>query len=82
MMGKSQQVEPKLFYHGLSLESRIPQDHILRKVKRLIDFNFIRSRVEHLYGVNGHVSLDPAVILKLMFVSIYYNIKSRPKVFN
>jgi len=76
MMGKSQHVEPKLFYHGLSLESRIPQEHILRKVKQLIDFNFIRSRVEHLYGVNGHVSLDPAVILKLMFISIYYNVKS------
>ena len=76
MMGTSQHVEPKLFYHGLSLESRIPQDHILRKVKRLIDFTFIRSRVEHLYGVNGHMSLDPAVILKMMFVSIYYNIKS------
>jgi transposase len=76
MMGKSPQVAPKLFYHGLSLESRIPHDHTLRKIKRLIDFNFIRSQVEHLYGVNGHVSLDPAVILKLMFISIYYNIKS------
>ena len=76
MMGTSQHVEPKLFYHGLSLESRIPQDHILRKVKRLIDFTFIRSRVEHLYGINGHESLDPVVILKLMFVSIYYTIKS------
>jgi len=76
MMGKSQQVEPKLFYHGLSLEDRIPQGHILRKVKKVIDFNFIRSQVEHLYGINGHKSLDPAVILKLMFLSIYYNVKS------
>jgi transposase len=76
MMGKSQHVEPKLFYHGLSLESRIPEDHILRKVKKHIDFNFIRSHVEHLYGINGHKSLDPAVILKLMFISIYYNVKS------
>jgi transposase len=76
MMGKSQQVEPKLFYHDFSLESRIPQDHVLRKIKRLIDFTFIRSQVEYLYGVNGHASVDPAVILKLLFISIYYNIKS------
>jgi transposase len=76
MMGKSQQVEPKLFYHGFSLESRVPKEHILQKVKQLVDFNFIRSQVEHLYGANGHVSIDPAVILKLMFISIYYNIKS------
>ena len=76
MMGKSQQLEPKLFYHELSLERRIPQNHILRKIKQLIDFTFIRSRVEPLYGVNGHKSIDPAVILKLMFISFYYNVKS------
>jgi len=76
MMGKSQQLEAKLFYHGLSIERRIPQDHVLRKIKQHIDFNFIRSRVEHLYGNNGHVSVDPAVVLKLIFLSFYYNVKS------
>jgi transposase len=76
MMGKSQQVKPKLFYHSFSIESRVPKEHVLRKVKQLVDFDFIRSQVEHLYGANGHVSIDPAVILKLMFISIYYNIKS------
>lgn len=76
MMGKFKQAEPKLFYHGFSLESRVPADHILRKVRQLVDFSFVRSQVEHLYGTNGHVSLDPAVILKLMFLLIYYNVKS------
>lgn len=76
MMGKSQQVEGKLFYHGFSLERRLPGDHVLRKVKQLVDFNFIRSRVEHLYGIKGHVSVDPAVIIKLMFLLFYYDIKS------
>jgi transposase len=76
MMGKSKHVEPKLFYHGFSLESRVPADHILRKVGQLVDFSFVRSQVEYLYGANGHVSLDPAVILKLMFLLLYYNVKS------
>jgi len=76
MMGKLNQLEPKLFYHGVSLDRRMPQDHPLRKIEQLIDFNFIRSKVADLYGTRGNESVDPAVILKLMFLLFYENIKS------
>ena len=76
MMGKPNKVEPKLFYHGLSLERRIGQDHPLRKVKKLIDFTFVRKEVECLYGKNGNESADPAVVMKLMFLLFYEDIKS------
>jgi hypothetical protein len=79
MMGKSQKTEPKLFYQGISLERRLPVDHPLRRISKLIDFTFVRSRVEELYGVNGNVSVDPAVILKLMFLLIYEDVKSDSK---
>ena len=76
MLGKSNQLESKLFYHGLSLERRMPQEHPLRKIKQLVDFKFIRSKVADLYGKNGNESADPTVILKLMFLLFYENIKS------
>jgi len=76
MMGKQQQTEPKLFYHGVSLNRRVPQDHPLRKIDQLVDFNFIRSKVAHLYGDVGNPSVDPAVILKLMFLAYYENVNS------
>ena len=76
MMGKPNQLEPKLFYHGLSLDRRMPQDHPLRKIRQLVDFGFIRSQVADLYGTVGNESVDPAVILKLMFLLFYENIKS------
>ena len=76
MMGKPNKVEPKLFYHGLSLDRRIPQDHPLRKVKKFIDFTFVRADVEGLYGKNGNESIDPAIILKLIFLLFYENVKS------
>lgn len=76
MMGKAQNLEPKLFYHSISLESRLPQQHPLRNIKQLVEFNFVRSRVADLYGKNGNLSVDPAVILKLMFLLFYENIKS------
>lgn len=76
MMGKPNQLEPKLFYHNISLEQRVPQDHPLRTIARRVDFTFIRSHVADLYGTRGNVSVDPAVILKLMFLLFYENIKS------
>jgi len=76
MMGKPNQLEPKLFYHGVSLERRMPNDDPLRKIKQLVDFDFIRSQVADSYGINGNQSVDPAVILKLMFLLFYENVKS------
>ena len=76
MMGNQKQFEPKLFYHGVSLNRRIPEDHPLRKINQLIDFNFIRSKVANLYGDVGNPSVDPAVILKLMFLTYYENVTS------
>ena len=76
MMGKSQSSQPKLFYHEFSLENRLPQEHVLRKVKRLVNFDFVRSQVTDLYGANGNRSVDPAVILKLMFLLFFEDIKS------
>ncbi|MBN2455813.1 MAG: transposase, partial [Sedimentisphaerales bacterium] len=52
------------------------QDHPLRKIEQLVDFNFIRSKVANRYGRRGNESVDPAVILKLMFLLFYENIKS------
>ena len=76
MLGKPKKTEPKLFYHGVSLERRMSSEHPLRKIKQLVDFDFIRSQVAELYGTNGNQSVDPAVILKLMFLLFYENIKS------
>lgn len=76
MMGKQKHTEPKLFYHGVSLDRRIDDNHPLRKIDSLVDFNFIRSKVENLYGKVGNPSVDPAVILRLMFLAFYENVKS------
>jgi len=76
MIGQKQQTEPKLFYHGISLDRRIDQDHPLRKIKNTIDFNFVRQQVAPLYGKTGNPSVDPVVILKLIFLLFYENIKS------
>ena len=77
MMGqqaKGQQL--KMFYQGLSLERRVRSDHPLRQVKKLVDFDFIYQEVKPCYGVNGNVSVPPPVILKLMLLLVFYNVRS------
>ncbi len=51
-------------------------DHPLRQVKKLVDFDFIYQEVASCYGVNGNVSVPPPVILKLMLLLVFYNVRS------
>jgi transposase len=76
MMGVQDPEQDKLFYSQFSLEKRVRQNHPLRKVDLMIDFDFVYAEVKHLYGLNGNVSVPPPIILKLMFLLIVYNVSS------
>jgi transposase len=51
MMGYQSDLEPKLFYHRINLDQRVPQNHILRKLERQIDFDFFYGQVKDLTPV-------------------------------
>jgi transposase len=76
MMGPAQRADEKLFYVGISIDQRVPSDHPLRQVAAAIDFDFVRGEVADLYGIRGNPSVDPAVLLKLMFLLYYENVRS------
>ena len=76
MMGYQPGFQPKLFYHQINLEQRVPQDHLLRKIQEKIDFDFIYVEVKDTYGDNGNVSIPPPVILKMMLLLVLYNVRS------
>ena len=76
MMGKQSGNQQKLFYYDISLEQRVPQNHILRKIKKAIDFDFIYKEARDYYGYNGNVSVPPPVILKLLLLLVLYNVRS------
>jgi transposase len=41
-----------------------------------IDFDFIYNEVKDKYGINGNESAAPPVILKMMLLLIFYNVRS------
>ena len=76
MMGCQQRVQKKLFYTKFNLDQRVPKNHVLRKVAKYIDFDFIYKEVKDKYGSNGNVSVPPPVILKMMLLLVFYNVRS------
>jgi len=75
MMGQ-QKSEPQLFNYALNLEKRVRANHPLRQIKAAIDFAFVRQEVAHCYGKKGNESVAPEVILKMMFLLFFDDIKS------
>jgi transposase len=76
MMGREDPPQPSLFYTSFNLDKRIRPNHPLRQVAKAIDFGFVSDEVEHLYGINGNVSVPPPVILKLLVLLMLYNVRS------
>jgi len=76
MMGKQQQPQNSLFYIGINIDNRVRENHPLRRVREYIDFDFAYSEVKDCYGNNGNVSVPPPIILKLMLLLVFYNVRS------
>jgi transposase len=75
MMG-IQQGQKELFNYQVDLDRRVRSDHPLRSIREQIDFTFVRDEVKDCYGYNGNESVDPAVIMKMVFLLFYEDVAS------
>lgn len=61
----------------LCMDELVPQDHLLRKIDKAIDWNFIYELVEEKYSPDqGRPSIDPVMLIKLPFIQYLYGIRS------
>ena len=67
MMG-IHQPQKELFSYEVDLDRRVRADHPLRRLNLVLDLSFVRAEVARCYGSNGHVSVDPVVLVKLMIL--------------
>jgi len=59
------------------IEELVPQDHLLRKIDKVIDFEFILEKVKDLYCAdNGRPAVDPVVLFKMLFIGYLFGIRS------
>jgi len=76
MMGKQEPPQGKLFYTAMNLENRIRANHPLRQMDRILDLSFVSEEVKEMYGYNGNVSVPPSIVIKLMLLLVFYNVRS------
>lgn len=76
MMSYQSLSQPTLFCYNVNLAKRVPQKHILRKIRNEIDFDFIYAEVKDTYGTKGNPSVPPPTILKMLLLLVLYNVRS------
>jgi hypothetical protein len=80
MMGKEEGKNNKLFW-GFDIGTRVPEEHLLRKLNRVLDLKFLYESVAEKYGRKGNVSVPPPVIMKMMLLLSLYNVRSERDVY-
>lgn len=63
-----------------TMENLVPEDNLLRKIDKYIDFTFIEKEVKDLYSSDNGRPSDPVVMFKLVFIQYIDGIKSMREV--
>ena len=67
-------------YEIVLLDELVPQDHLLRKVDRAVDFSFIHDLCKPLYAENiGRPAVEPELLFRMLLLGYLYGIKSEVK---
>ena len=73
MMGKqSGQIQMVI----LDIDSMIPENHLLRRIKNCVNFDFIYEKAASYYSHVGRKSIAPVVLIKMLLIGYLYGIKS------
>jgi transposase len=76
MRGDDQQQLGAFSY--VSLEERVPADHPLRPIRKVVDeiFRFMDKEFDKLYAKTGRPSIPPERLLRALLLQIFYSVRS------
>ena len=77
MRGDDQQLQSGMFSY-VSLEQRVPQEHPLRAVRKLVDqvLKKMSKEFDRLYAEVGRPSIPPERLLRALLLQVFYSIRS------
>ena len=73
MLGHQSRQMAMLF---VDIESLIPETHLLRKIERMVSFDFIYDLLAPYYPATGRPSVAPVSMFKMLLIGYLYGIKS------
>ena len=59
---------------SISLDISVSKNHLVRKINKAIDFNFIYDEVVELYSAVGAPSVDLVVLIKIIMIQYMFGI--------
>jgi len=77
MRGDDQQLQSGIFSY-VALEDRIPLDHPLRAIRKLVDqvLAGMSKQFDGLYSAVGRPSIPPERLLRALLLQVFYSIRS------
>ena len=78
MQGKKHFTE-KLFTN-FQLSDRVPEDNFYRRLKEILELQWLYKATKNYYGTEGQQSIDPVVFFKLMLIGYLENLGSDRKI--
>ena len=66
-------------YYNINLDSLVPENHLLKRLDKLVSFDFVRNITKDYYSHTGKPSIDPIVLVKMILVGYLFNIRSERK---
>lgn len=75
MMGSLPSEQNALFYE-FNLEQHIPDNHLLRQIDKLLNFDQIRQHLHSFYSHTGRPSIAPELMIRMLIVGYCYGIRS------
>ena len=74
MLDRKDRSQQALFIPG-SLKDYVPEDHILKRVNKVLDLSWLRKEVADCYDhTNGRPGIDPEVAVRLMLAGFFHGI--------
>ena len=76
-MRGDERVQDEMF-SCVTLERRVPQDHLLREIRRLTDTVLVslNDEFDALYAASGRPSIAPEYVLRALLLQAFYSVRS------
>jgi transposase len=79
MMGRRNQGQGQLFY-VFRLDEAVPDDHLVRKIRTLLDLSWVYAELAPYYAAIGRPSIDPVLMIRMLIIGYVFAIRSERQI--
>jgi transposase len=79
MMGRRSQGQGELFYE-FRLDEAVPDDHLVRKIRPLLDLSWVYAELAPHYSEIGRPSIDPVLMIEMLIIGYVFAIRSERQI--